>query len=174
MFGKDHPTYIKRAFCFAVSWTLPRSPRRRASPLSSSALIHDNSPPFHYLLWQDVAAEYASADTHCTPYEAVNVAFAKCVAEVYWPGDLIWIHDYHLLLVPSLLRQTLPDAAVGLFVHTPFPSSEVFRCLPRRKEILDGMPSANLICFPDVLLLAALHVLVHPRVRVRGHVAGRH
>lgn len=62
-------------------------------------------------------------------------------------GDLIWIHDYHLLLVPSLLRQTLPEAAIGLFVHTPFPSSEIFRCLPRRKEILDGMLGANLICF---------------------------
>ncbi|PSS37445.1 hypothetical protein PHLCEN_2v652 [Hermanssonia centrifuga] len=79
-------------------------------------------------------------------------------------GDLIWIHDYHLLLVPAVLRQTLPEAAVGLFVHTPFPSSEVFRCvsptpfygttlicmrrcLPRRKEILDGMLGANLICF---------------------------
>lgn len=62
-------------------------------------------------------------------------------------GDLIWIHDYHLLLVPSLLRQSLPEAAVGLFVHTPFPSSEIFRCLPRRKEILDGMLGANLVCF---------------------------
>ena len=46
---------------------------------------------------------------------------------LFCSGDLIWIHDYHLLLVPSLLRQALPDAAVGLFVHTPFPSSEVFR-----------------------------------------------
>lgn len=62
-------------------------------------------------------------------------------------GDLIWIHDYHLLLVPALIRQTLSEAAIGLFVHTPFPSSEVFRCLPRRKEILDGMLGANLICF---------------------------
>ncbi|KAI0084055.1 trehalose 6-phosphate phosphatase [Irpex rosettiformis] len=104
-------------------------------------------PLFHYLLWQDVATEYASADAHWAPYSAVNEAFAKRVQEVYQPGDLIWIHDYHLLLVPALLRQALPDAAVGLFVHTPFPSSEVFRCLPRRKEILDGMLGANLICF---------------------------
>ncbi|RDX51729.1 trehalose 6-phosphate phosphatase [Lentinus brumalis] len=104
-------------------------------------------PLFHYLLWQDVATEYASADSHWAPYAAVNAAFAKRVAEVYRPGDLIWIHDYHLLLVPSLLRQALPEAAVGLFVHTPFPSSEVFRCLPRRKEILDGMLGANLVCF---------------------------
>lgn len=104
-------------------------------------------PLFHYLLWQDVATEYASADAHWASYAAVNAAFARRVAEIYRPGDLIWIHDYHLLLVPSLLRQALPDATVGLFVHTPFPSSEVFRCLPRRKEILDGMLGANLICF---------------------------
>ena len=81
------------------------------------------------------------------------------MAEVYRPGDLIWIHDYHLLLVPSLLRQALPDAAVGLFVHTPFPSSEVFRCLPRRNEILDGMLGANLVCFqvrtPGLLFVAS-------------------
>ena len=94
-----------------------------------------------------MTTEYASADQHYAPYAAVNEAFARRVCEVYTPGDLIWIHDYHLLLVPSLLRTTLPDAAVGLFVHTPFPSSEVFRCLPRRKEILDGMLGANLICF---------------------------
>ncbi|PCH35002.1 glycosyltransferase family 20 protein [Wolfiporia cocos MD-104 SS10] len=104
-------------------------------------------PLFHYLLWQDVATEYASADAHWPSYAAVNAAFAQRVAEVYRPGDLIWIHDYHLLLVPSLLRQALPEASVGLFVHTPFPSSEIFRCLPRRKEILDGMLGANLICF---------------------------
>lgn len=43
----------------------------------------------------------------------------------------VWIHDYHLLLVPSLVRQAIPDATIGFFLHTPFPSSELFRCLPR-------------------------------------------
>ncbi|KAI0941904.1 hypothetical protein AcV7_002464 [Taiwanofungus camphoratus] len=104
-------------------------------------------PLFHYLLWQDVATEYASADTHWPAYAAANAAFAARVAAVARPGDLVWVHDYHLLLVPALLRQALPDAAVGLFVHTPFPSSEIFRCLPRRKEILEGMLGANLVCF---------------------------
>jgi trehalose-6-phosphate synthase len=106
-------------------------------------------PLFHYLLWQDVATEYASADSHYPHYEAANAAFARRIAQVYRPGDLIWIHDYHLLLLPNLLRELLPDAVVGLFVHTPFPSSEVFRCLPRRKEILDGMLGANLVCFQN-------------------------
>ncbi|KZT24858.1 glycosyltransferase family 20 protein [Neolentinus lepideus HHB14362 ss-1] len=104
-------------------------------------------PLFHYLLWQDVATEYASADRHWPAYEHANHAFADKLKQVYQPGDLVWVHDYHLLLVPQMVRQMLPDAYVGLFVHTPFPSSEVFRCLPRRKEILDGMLGANLVCF---------------------------
>lgn len=124
-------------------------------------------PLFHYLLWQDVATEYASADEHWPAYQAANLAFAKRIVEAYRPGDLIWVHDYHLLLVPKLVRQLLPEAIIGLFVHTPFPSSEVFRCLPSeslrsnpflcfltddhrvigRNEILDGMLGANLVCF---------------------------
>ncbi|KAG5636047.1 hypothetical protein H0H81_009271 [Sphagnurus paluster] len=104
-------------------------------------------PLFHYLLWQDVATEYASADSHYPYYEAANAAFARRIAEVYRPGDLIWVHDYHLLLLPRLVRESIPEVVIGLFVHTPFPSSEIFRCLPRRKEILDGMLGANLICF---------------------------
>lgn len=87
---------------------------------------------FHYLLWQDATTEYASADKYWDPYAATNAIFAKRIAEIYKPGDLIWVHDYHLLLVPKLLRQLIPEAVIGLFVHTPWPSSEVFRCLPRQ------------------------------------------
>ncbi|KAF8644929.1 hypothetical protein AX16_008211 [Volvariella volvacea WC 439] len=104
-------------------------------------------PLFHYLLWQDVATEYGSADADYRYYESANAAFARRVAEVYQPGDLVWVHDYHLLLAPRMIRELIPEAVLGLFVHTPFPSSEVFRCLPRRKEILDGMLGANLVCF---------------------------
>ncbi|KAJ7785336.1 trehalose 6-phosphate phosphatase [Mycena maculata] len=104
-------------------------------------------PLFHYLLWQDIATEDTSQDAHYAAYAAANAAFAARIAQVYLPGDLIWVHDYHLLLVPKLVREVVPDAVLGLFVHTPFPSSEVFRCLPRRKEILDGMVGADLVCF---------------------------
>ena len=113
----------------------------RPSGVSHSRDVTDPStitvlwPLFHYLLWQDVATEYASADEHYPAYEVVNLTFARRIAEIYRPGDLIWVHDYHLLLVPRLLREVMggvkgADAVVGLFVHTPFPSSEVFRCLP--------------------------------------------
>ncbi|GAC96807.1 glycosyltransferase [Pseudozyma hubeiensis SY62] len=105
-------------------------------------------PLFHYLLWQDVNSERrAWEDYSWEAYYAANEAFAKRVAQEYKPGDLVWIHDYHLLLVPLMLRKLVPDAVIGLFVHAPFPSSEVFRCLPKRKEILEGMLGADLACF---------------------------
>ena len=105
-------------------------------------------PLFHYLLWQDVAHESAGNDeAQWQAYAEACRLYAEAVARVYKPGDLVWVHDYHLLLVPQLLRQLVPDAITGLFVHTPFPSSEVFRCLPRRREVLDGMLGANLVCF---------------------------
>ncbi|KAF8343102.1 trehalose-6-phosphate phosphatase [Cantharellus anzutake] len=105
-------------------------------------------PLFHYLLWQDVTTELQPVDdVHWKAYVKANEAYAKKVAEVYQAGDLVWIHDYHCLLVPKMLRALVPDAYIGLFVHTPFPSSEVFRCLPKRKELLDGMLGANLVCF---------------------------
>ena len=92
-------------------------------------------PLFHYLLWQDVSptslSASFSADEHWAPYEQANTTFARRIMDVYRPGDLVWIHDYHLLLVPKLLRLLAPDVYIGLFVHTPWPSSEVFRCLPR-------------------------------------------
>ncbi|SJK98408.1 related to trehalose-6-phosphate phosphatase [Armillaria ostoyae] len=136
-------------------------------------------PLFHYLLWQDVATEYASADSHYPAYAAANAAFARRISEVYRPGDLIWVHDYHLLLLPRLIRELIPDAVLGLFVHTPFPSSEVYRCLPRRKEILDGMLGANLVCFQtysysrhfiSTCIRVCGYETTHRGIDVEGHV----
>ncbi len=80
-------------------------------------------------------------------YEQVNARFADAVAEVYQPDDLIWVHDYQLMLVPELLRRRLPRARVGFFLHIPFPSSEVLRTLPHRERMLEGMLGADLIGF---------------------------
>ena len=80
-------------------------------------------------------------------YYRMNKLFADHILQIYRPGDLIWIHDYHLLILPSLLRQALPQATIGFFLHIPFPSSEYLRCLSRRKEILEGMLGANLVGF---------------------------
>ena len=80
-------------------------------------------------------------------YSAVNKAFAKAVLQQYEEGDIIWVHDYHLMLLPAILREYLPNATIGFFLHIPFPSSEVFRLLPWRKELLDGVLGADLIGF---------------------------
>ncbi|MFP4060483.1 MAG: bifunctional alpha,alpha-trehalose-phosphate synthase (UDP-forming)/trehalose-phosphatase [Bacteroidales bacterium] len=80
-------------------------------------------------------------------YKRVNKIFANRIAELYKPGDYIWIHDYHLMLVPDMLRQLLPEASIGFFLHIPFPSFELFRILPWRLEILNGLLGADLIGF---------------------------
>src|SRR5512140_1576603 len=76
-------------------------------------------------------------------YAKVNDRFAELVARHYQPGDTIWVHDYQLMLVPGLLRQRLPEARIGYFHHIPFPSSEIFRMLPHREELLRGLLGAD-------------------------------
>ena len=83
-------------------------------------------------------------------YVKINQAFAETIAKHWKKGDSIWVHDYHLLLVPSMLRKILPNTVetpIGFFLHIAFPTSEVFRCLAPRKQLLEGMLGANLIGF---------------------------
>jgi trehalose 6-phosphate synthase/phosphatase len=80
-------------------------------------------------------------------YVEANRIFCKAVVERYKPGDLVWVHDYQLMLLPQMLRERLPDAAIGFFLHIPFPSSEIFPVLPRREELLEGLLGADLLAF---------------------------
>lgn len=80
-------------------------------------------------------------------YERVNARFADAVADVYRPGDLVWIHDYHLLRLPLLLRQRLPNARIGFFLHVPFPNPEIFFALPERRWLVEGMLGADVVAF---------------------------
>ncbi|PIQ29192.1 hypothetical protein COW36_17610 [bacterium (Candidatus Blackallbacteria) CG17_big_fil_post_rev_8_21_14_2_50_48_46] len=82
-------------------------------------------------------------------YREVNQTLAQTVAEIAQPGDLVWIHDFHLFLLPQMLRQLQPDLKTGFFLHIPFPSSELFRQLPVRHEVLEGILGADLIGFHD-------------------------
>jgi len=99
-------------------------------------------PLFHYF---PNYAEYS--EDFWRAYERVNTAFANVVAGIAKPNDIIWIHDYHLMLLPKLLREKLPKAKVGFFLHIPFPSFEIFRLLPWRQQILDGLLGADLVGF---------------------------
>ncbi len=80
-------------------------------------------------------------------YERVNRRFADLVVEHYQPGDLIWVHDYQLMRLPALLRERLPDARIGFFLHIPFPNPEIFFALPTRRWLVEGMMGADLVGF---------------------------
>jgi trehalose 6-phosphate synthase/phosphatase len=80
-------------------------------------------------------------------YVEANKRFRDVVLEQVRPGDSVWVHDYHLMLLPGLLREAWPSGAVGFFLHIPFPASEVFRTLPRREELLRGLLGADLLAF---------------------------
>ncbi|MBN2324648.1 MAG: bifunctional alpha,alpha-trehalose-phosphate synthase (UDP-forming)/trehalose-phosphatase [Spirochaetes bacterium] len=80
-------------------------------------------------------------------YEKVNERFRDMVMKHANPDDTIWIQDYQLLLLPRLLRERMPAVKIGFFLHIPFPSFEIFRLLPWRNEILEGMMGADLIGF---------------------------
>lgn len=85
--------------------------------------------------------------TYWEAYRQVNRIFADVVLSFAEPGDVVWIHDYHLMLLPQLIRQSVNDVSIGYFHHIPFPSYELFRVLPERKELLRGLLGADLIGF---------------------------
>ncbi|GAA1651973.1 alpha,alpha-trehalose-phosphate synthase (UDP-forming) [Catellatospora bangladeshensis] len=98
-------------------------------------LYHDavEQPQFHRV-WQD-------------RYRAVNRRFAEAAARVAAPGALVWVHDYHLQLVPGMLRELRPDLRIGFFLHIPFPPVELFCQMPMREEIMRGLLGADLVGF---------------------------
>ena len=101
-------------------------------------------PLFHYF---PTYTEYK--DAYWENYKKVNQLFAETLLEILQPDDIVWIQDYHLMLLPQLLRFHKPDLLTGFFLHIPFPSFEIFRLLPRqwKDELLNGMLGANLIGF---------------------------
>jgi trehalose 6-phosphate synthase/phosphatase len=84
--------------------------------------------------------------------------FARAVEQAYCSGDIVWIQDYHLLLLPSFLMRKIPEANVGLFLHVPFPSSEIFRTLSFREEILRSMLCADHVRLPRLSVVRWLCV----------------
>jgi trehalose 6-phosphate synthase/phosphatase len=81
-------------------------------------------------------------------YLVVNTLFTKKITIfIENKSTLVWIHNYHLFLVPNLLRKRRPSARIGFFIHTVFPSSDVFRCIPEANSIMHSILSCDLIGF---------------------------
>jgi trehalose 6-phosphate synthase/phosphatase len=99
-------------------------------------------PVFHYLV---TYARFEQA--YWDSYVAVNEKFAEASRKVFSDGDRIWVQDYQLLCLPSLLKESLPNSTIGFFQHIPFPSFEIFRLIPWRDKLIEGMLGADLIGF---------------------------
>ena len=101
-------------------------------------------PLFHY--FPSFAVYQAS---FWEQYKQINQLFADALESILRPDDVVWVHDYHLMLLPRFLKARLPQLTVGFFLHIPFPSFEVFRLLPGewRRDILEGLLGADLVGF---------------------------
>ncbi|MFT4857900.1 MAG: trehalose 6-phosphate synthase/phosphatase [Planctomycetota bacterium] len=99
-------------------------------------------PAFHYFTQYMV---YNPA--HWEAYVRVNEKFCEAILKKAGPEDTIWVHDYQLLLLPKMLREKLPNATIAFFQHIPFPSYEIIRMIPWRRQLLEGMVGADLIGF---------------------------
>ncbi|KAA8497702.1 Alpha,alpha-trehalose-phosphate synthase UDP-forming 5 [Porphyridium purpureum] len=115
-----------QGFCKGVLWPL----FHMLTPLTDE---HERTVQFDKNLWH----------TYCL----VNRKFSDKVVELYHEENLIWIHDYHLMVLPSQLRRRLSGAKIGFFLHIPWPSSEAYRTLPVRDELLRGLLSSTLLGF---------------------------
>ena len=119
-------------------------------------------PLFHYLLPMSPASTARFDAELWQSYVKANKAFLeKIVEESATDADTVWIHDYHLLVLPSLLRKRFNKIRCGVFLHCPFPSSEIFRTFPKREELLRSMLNADLIgrAWGVVVCLFVLFVL---------------
>ena len=98
-------------------------------------LYHDaiRPPEYHRHWWR--------------PYQDVNRRFAEASAEVASPGDVVWVQDYQLQLVPAMVRALRSDVRIGFFLHIPFPPPEIFERLPWRRQIMEGLLGADYLGF---------------------------
>ena len=99
-------------------------------------------PHFHYFTQYTIYR-----DQYWEAYQEVNRQFAEAVIPLIREGDMVWVHDYQLMLLPAMIREVFPEVSIGFFLHIPFPSYEVFRILPWRRQLLMGMLGADQIGF---------------------------
>ncbi|VAW27820.1 Alpha,alpha-trehalose-phosphate synthase [UDP-forming] / Trehalose-6-phosphate phosphatase, partial [hydrothermal vent metagenome] len=99
-------------------------------------------PLFHYFQQYSDFYEHTWRD-----YQFVNYLFAEKIFKTTNEDDIFWVQDYHLMLVPQLIRQQYKQASIGFFLHIPFPTFELLRTMPKRRELLNGVLGADLIGF---------------------------
>lgn len=105
-------------------------------------------PLLHYIPLSMLDSQAQVAELQWQAYQKANAAFADAVMGLQLSdSDLVWVQDYHLILLPRMLRERAPQMSIGWFLHTPFATSEMYRTLPHREEILRGVLGADLVGF---------------------------
>ena len=101
-------------------------------------------PLFHYF---PSYASFREPDFEC--YQQANTRFLEELTALIEPGDLVWIHDFQLMLLPDMVRQAIPEASIGYFFHIPFPTYEIIKLLPRtwRQVLIKGIVGADVVGF---------------------------
>ncbi len=124
-------------------------------------------PLFHYF------GPYSNYDpVFWESYVSVNQKFADEIVRMATADDIIWIHDYQLMLVPAMVREQLPDAVIGYFQHIPFPAYEMLRALPWRSELVNGLLGADTIGFQTEEDVACFRQAVVSLLSCREHDHG--
>jgi trehalose 6-phosphate synthase len=117
------------------------------SPRETEGFYHGFSNRTLWPLFHDAIRTPEFRREWWRPYVDVNRRFARAAAGVARRGDIVWVQDYHLLLVPRMLRELRSDVRIGFFLHIPFPPEELFAWLPWRKELLEGLLGADVVGF---------------------------
>jgi trehalose 6-phosphate synthase/phosphatase len=103
-------------------------------------------------------------------YRTVNQRFADTAVAAARDGDVVWVHDYQLMLVPAMIKRANPALRVGFFLHTPFPAYEIFRCHPRRLELVQGLLGADLVGFHTLGYLRHFRTAVQRLVGIESKI----
>ncbi|KAL0221842.1 hypothetical protein RCL1_001696 [Eukaryota sp. TZLM3-RCL] len=154
-------THLRDVVWVGSAGESPLTPAARELVLSEGFVPVDLDPKLYHLFYSGFSNSvlwsmfhYMLDTDECTftpeiweAYQKCNQAFAEVVTKEYTENCFVWVHDYHLLLLPKYIRDRIPDSRIGLFFHIVWPSSEIFRALPVRSEVLEGMLGADLIGF---------------------------
>jgi len=153
--------YRYNGFCKGVLWPILHNVASVYSTPQTGGNTEKPDPDKDIEPYDSQYAEYSMDDVAQGPihgdggregelwaaFTAVNRHFTDVIIQCFNEGDLIWIHGFHLMILPSFLTRRISMAKIGIFLHTPFPSSEIFRTLWCREDLLRGMLNADQVGF---------------------------
>ena len=134
-------TNMYQGFCKMVMWPIFHNVDQLDQIFSAWNLANANSNPDSILDWN------TEIETYRIAYEKVNDLFAVALGNWLHSGDILWVHDYHLMFLPKLVRDLNRNVQIVFFLHIPFPTSQIFRSLPAATQLLQSLSAADVVGF---------------------------